>query len=418
MILAFSADHELAHVARSALQTYGASGAEVSLDVAAADDMFIAHVVHGVSPEDTVFGYFAVAVEVQRVFDRLVANHFGSWERVGRVLDFAAGYGRCTRLLVTQVPAERVWVGEVQHDALEFQMQMLGVHVVRSHTDGIDMIDHAGFDLVVVVSLFTHLPRETWQVWLDRLWSLVSPGGLLVFSTHASSRAPDNAPWEDGFAFMPVSEVDVLDTRDYGSTFTTSDFVHAAISEVCGADAAAGTSRLPLAFGGIQDVWAVPRPVPGVSAPSAAAPVAEATAAPGASEPAEATEPSDEPGTVAPLIDGAVDVVRRAGEDLVLSGWAARLSTPNPTRAVVSVRVGKRRFAATGEQKRNDVAQHFDRPGELALAYSGWYADVAVAELAPQTAVVVTAHAVGGADAVLLDTTVAELLSRAVGRAS
>ena len=408
MTLAFSADHELAHVARRALLTYGASGQDVILDVAAADDMFVAHVEYGVSPEDTVYGYFAVAVEVQHVFDRLVASHFGSWERVGSVLDFAAGYGRCTRLLVTQIPAERVWVGEVQHDALEFQMQMLGVHAVRSHTDGIDPIEHAGFDLVVVVSLFTHLPRHTWQVWLERLWSLVSPGGLMVFSTHAVSRAPENAPWEDGFAFLPESEVDVLDTHDYGSTFTTTEFVQAAITEVCGADAAAGTSRLPLAFGGIQDVWAVPRPVPGVQVPVAGAPPE--------AQPPEPTEPVESgPVLAQPLIDGAVDVVRRDGADLVVSGWAARLSIPNPTRAVVAVRVGNRRYPATGEQKRNDVAQHFGRPAELALAYSGWYASVAIADLAPQTPVVVTAHSVDGADAVLLEATLGELLSRSTG---
>lgn len=409
MTLAFSADHELAHIARRALQTYGPDGKAASLDVAAADDMFVNHVIEGASPEQVVYGYFAVSVQVQRVLDGLVGSHFGGWDRVGSVLDFAAGYGRCTRLLVTQVPAERVWVAEVQHDALDFQRDALGVHTMRSHVDHIDPDGSAGFDVVVVVSLFTHLPRGTWQAWLERLWALVSPGGLLIFSTHAVSGAPARARWEDGFAFLPFSEVDVLDTRDYGSTFTTSRFVLDAITAVCGPDPAAWTRRLPLVFGGIQDVWAVPRPV--ATAPGAETHTDAAPSSPAQAPSSPAPSPTA-PSPTAPQIDGAVDVVRSTGAELVLSGWAARLRG-SPTRAMVSVQVGDGRIAATGEQKRNDVARHFGRPFDLVLAFSGWRARVSVTGLAPQTPLVVTASSLDGAQAVLLDSTVAAVQARA-----
>ena len=49
---------------------------------------------------------------------------FGSLERVGKILDFASGYGRVTRFLVRDVPPELVWVADVYADGVRFQEEL------------------------------------------------------------------------------------------------------------------------------------------------------------------------------------------------------------------------------------------------------------------------------------------------------
>jgi hypothetical protein len=82
------------------------------------------------------------------------------------------------------------------------------------------------YDLVFVLSLFTHLPPEAWIAWIAKLYSAVAPGGALLFTVHNEARGRELGVKFDGEGrhFIASSESPSLDARQYGTTFTTRAF--------------------------------------------------------------------------------------------------------------------------------------------------------------------------------------------------
>jgi len=52
------------------------------------------------------------------------------------------------------------------------------------------------FGLVYAISVFTHLPRDLERAWIDELSRIVTPGGLLLLTTHGDSYADRLEPGE------------------------------------------------------------------------------------------------------------------------------------------------------------------------------------------------------------------------------
>ena len=175
--------------------------------------------------------------------------------KIPAVLEFASGHGRFTRYLVKAIGAERVTVSDVVEGAVAFARQTFGVQGFVSSTVPEQVRWPARFELVFVLSLFSHLPRATWGRWLARLWEAVAPGGLLVFSTHgAKAAAFDSVVLDDeGFFFAPSSESHAIDPQAYGTTFTSEAFVRARIAEQCGAGSLVRFE--PVQFWNHQDAW-------------------------------------------------------------------------------------------------------------------------------------------------------------------
>ena len=115
------------------------------------------------------------------------------------------------------------------------------------------------FDAILVTSLFTHLPEERFVAWLRVLWGLLTPGGVLAFSTHSPQiLPPDVAMPGSGILFAELSESGSLETSDYGSTWVTEDFVRSALARAAG-PAPASLHRLDRGLNNFQDLYvAVP----------------------------------------------------------------------------------------------------------------------------------------------------------------
>ena len=116
------------------------------------------------------------------------------------------------------------------------------------------------YDLVFVLSLFSHLPRATWSAWLRRLWDAVAPGGVLVFTTHgdfAAQRAGVTLD-EQGFHFVGASESTAIDVQEYGTAFTSPGFVQTQIEALV--PAPARWSVEPAWFWAHQDAFVLQRP--------------------------------------------------------------------------------------------------------------------------------------------------------------
>jgi SAM-dependent methyltransferase len=218
---------------------------------------------HGRDGERARFHYFQSGASIADALLQLLDWRFGraAASRPLRLLDFASGYGRVTRFLVRALPPESIWVSDVYADAVRFQREHLGVHGAVSAVRPEELALEGPFDAVLVTSLFTHLPEESFVAWLSRLTGMLAPGGLLAFSVHGSSVLPmgEELP-PSGIRFEAISESGSLDPQDYGSTWVSEAFVRRAL------DRAAGPGRfslrtLPRGLNNFQDLClAVPEP--------------------------------------------------------------------------------------------------------------------------------------------------------------
>ena len=174
-------------------------------------------------------------------------------------LEFASGHGRFTRHLVKALGAERLTVSDVVPDAMAFARETLGVRGLLSAAQPEDVHWPRRYDLVFVLSLFSHLPASSWQRWLARLLDAVTPGGLLVFSTHGAEAARRAQVQLDGagFFFAPSSESTAIDAQEYGTAFTDEGFVRARMAEL---DGTVEELRFaPTWFWHHQDAWVLKR---------------------------------------------------------------------------------------------------------------------------------------------------------------
>lgn len=180
--------------------------------------------------------------------------------KTGRVLEFASGHGRFTRHLAKALGPARVVVSDVVPSAVNFSRSTFGVDGFLSASVPEAVQWPGRYDLVFVLSLFSHLPRSTWSRWLKVLYEAVAPGGLLVFSTHGIKAANfDQVKLDsEGFFFAASSESTAIDEQEYGTTFTSEAFVLARIAETMGADKL--VHKAPVHFWNHQDAYVLRKP--------------------------------------------------------------------------------------------------------------------------------------------------------------
>jgi len=201
---------------------------------------------------------------------RLIADSIGdalAWRLGGRrprrVLDFAAGFGRATRFLARRLDAGALTVAEIDPAALAFQRRVLGVDTLLSPSDADAFRPEGDYDAVVVASFFSHLSEGRFGAWLEKVWSAVAPGGVLVFSTHGPALLEEPADWSRGIVFRPTSETERLDPDEYGTSWVSPEFVGEAARRFC---AGGDFHSIPFGLDGRQDLYAIARgPAPPVS---------------------------------------------------------------------------------------------------------------------------------------------------------
>ena len=191
------------------------------------------------------------------VIRQIVDWNFGGFQKVSAFLDFASGYGRLTRFLIQELSPSRVWVSDIQADAIKFQQEQFSVHGKVSVRDPKDFRDDNKYDCIFAASLFSHLPEKTFVGWLRRLYDLLTPDGLLIFSVHDAGVLPPNLTMaENGLLFIPESESRSLEKNDYGLTYVTESFVRRVIEEVTGKSL---YYRMKKGLWWFQDIYIIPR---------------------------------------------------------------------------------------------------------------------------------------------------------------
>jgi SAM-dependent methyltransferase len=101
-----------------------------------------------------------------------------------RILDFASGAGRVMRYLKAAFPAAELTACDFHEPLVEFCERVFGVSAVVSKADPEAIELDGPFDLIWCGSLLTHIERQRWPGFLKLFETVVSPGGVVVFSTY------------------------------------------------------------------------------------------------------------------------------------------------------------------------------------------------------------------------------------------
>jgi SAM-dependent methyltransferase len=156
----------------------------ISLNVSEAD------VIRQISPNDRMFQgsadhYFGVGRSVLGVIGHSLAAAHKPVADVKRILDLPCGHGRILRYLQAAFPKAGITACDINRDGVDFCASTFGAAPVYSSPDPARIpLGHDAFDLILVVSLFTHLDADRWPGFLELFRSRLRPGGVLVFTTH------------------------------------------------------------------------------------------------------------------------------------------------------------------------------------------------------------------------------------------
>ncbi|MFB2981563.1 class I SAM-dependent methyltransferase [Microseira sp. BLCC-F43] len=176
----------------------------------------------------------------QRIFDavkQIVEWQFQNFDNnVSSFLDFACGYGRFSRYLLQELSPQQIWVSDISANAVKFQTEQFNVNGIVSTNYPKDYPGEGKFDCILAASFFSHVPKNTFADWVEKLYSLLSPQGILIFSVHDLTLLPaDVAQKSEGFYFVPESENTTLDRQLYGTTYVSEAFVSQVLAEKLGA---------------------------------------------------------------------------------------------------------------------------------------------------------------------------------------
>lgn len=324
------------------------SEAGICPDISPADEMFSYPIrLRGASPDDATIEYFRVGHETFAVLDQAVRWAGGSWAE-SRVLDFASGYGRVSRFVADAATTERMAVADILAPAVAFQETHLGVAGVVSATAPAAVDIGGPYDVITVISLFSHLPDKTFRAWLAKLALSLADGGLLLISTageHAYSVTESAGKLDKDFVFWRWSESRKLKTGDYGKAFCRPEYVQRIVDRL---DGVAILARLPHAINNHQDLYVLGR---GRPAPAAAC-------------------------IVQPVPSIHIDVARREdGAGLRVQGWALSQPERAPVTRVTIYHGEQRLGTATLGGHRPDLAVAMEseaaRGGGFAFAGPG-----------------------------------------------
>lgn len=227
-----------------------------------------------------------------------------------RLLELPSGYGRVTRHLLPALGASRLTACEIVPEAVAHVGQRFGIPCFASRADPAQVAWPGRFDVIFVASLFSHLPRPSFERWLAQLRHVLADDGLLVLSTHGLWMPQAPPADAQGFAFRPDSESLTLAGHEYGTAFVAPQEVE----RLARAAGFAGVRLRERELWSLQDVFVL-------------------SASPLRTEPV-AWRP-------APVLDGAIDGIetkaagsRSAPREIWLHGWAECRDPDQPVERV------------------------------------------------------------------------------------
>ncbi|MFN2329742.1 MAG: class I SAM-dependent methyltransferase [Chromatocurvus sp.] len=121
------------------------------------------------------------AADFYRILDETLISQP---EISGRLLDFGAGWGRITRLMLRSLPPEAITAVDVDARLVEAgATQLSGIDFLRIESGKPLPFADASFAIVIANSVFSHLSEDAHQFYVAEIARILSPGGLFVGTT-------------------------------------------------------------------------------------------------------------------------------------------------------------------------------------------------------------------------------------------
>ncbi len=214
---------------------YASSRAIAVNDTIHADDEMYLFLTTMVGAHRARMLYFKLGCDLARTIKQIASWRFAGKTEQIKIMEFACGYGRNLRHIVQCFPPDNVFVSDIYQNAVKFCVEQFGVRGRPSvhHPRDLDWTER--FDLIVVPSLFSHLPESTFSGWIAALHRLLTDDGILAFSVHGDHlRGLDPGMPESGILFVPESESSTLDKNEYGVSWVNEMFVREQILRATG----------------------------------------------------------------------------------------------------------------------------------------------------------------------------------------
>lgn len=138
----------------------------------------------------------------------------------GRVLDFGAGWGRISRVLLADVPPRNLFAADVDSDMIALVATTLpGVNTLTVAPSPPTVLAGSSMDAVTAFSVFSHLSGPAHRAWAREIGRLVRPGGVVAITVLgedfvdmvAGSQAAVAAGVADDFARSMAAVFDDVD---------------------------------------------------------------------------------------------------------------------------------------------------------------------------------------------------------------
>ena len=146
-----------------------------------------------------------------------IAENYGY--KPGRLVDFGSGYGRVSRFLPGLFPGASCLVTEVKEQAVKFQEQELGLSGIL-HSQNPEDFPSEKFDLLLALSVFTHLPEGLFRSWMQNLSERMRDTGAMVI-TFLDQDRPESQEILKNFTASPEEFEYIRRSEDSYFTFVS-----------------------------------------------------------------------------------------------------------------------------------------------------------------------------------------------------
>jgi SAM-dependent methyltransferase len=152
------------------------------------------------------------------------------------ILDFGCGCGRTLLWLTRQFPDARFCGADVDAEAIAWCRAHLPAAYwrVSAERPPLAFADHE-FDLIYIISVFTHLPADLQQRWLPELARILRPGGILLLTVHGERAWSQLDPAaaqrlrREGFLFQTSAKLRGVLPEWYHTAYHTQEYAVAQV---------------------------------------------------------------------------------------------------------------------------------------------------------------------------------------------
>ena len=178
---------------------------------------------------------FSAFVKIDRALQAATGRRFGDFPAL---LDWGVGCGRFARYFNGGTPGQRIVGIDIDDVNVEWcRANLPWIDAQCVDTNPPTLLEPESVDLVIGVSVFTHLREHDQQAWLGELHRITRPGAILALTTHGRATFARSAlgdhwfdVWQD-IGFMdggrnPDIDGAVPGDNDYyRNVFTTHDYL-------------------------------------------------------------------------------------------------------------------------------------------------------------------------------------------------